>query len=230
MFRTSINRLKDYLRESSATLGSPDFMLLLGTSAPAGSSADRVFARILKLALNEFEKLNPLYLYGVLPPTVNENVYTFQDNFGDYLAGTIDESYIQLVPTTIISLSGSWVYQYRDYLYSPPCLSLMGYPYNNEIYYATRRPVMLTFDSQGKNITNDSFVYCLDIDGRAVDRWFLRYLEYEVLIYLRDQKNNLMYPDMPIDFLSGLSERISEVYQVLETYRQSPIKNAELLR
>lgn len=229
MYRTSINKLKDYLRESSATLGSPDFMLLLGISAPHNSSADRVFARILKLALNEFEKLNPLYLYGVLPNT-DDQVFIFQENFGDYLAGTLDESYIQLVPTSIISLSGSWVYQYRDYVYSAPCLSLTGYPYNNEIYYATRRPVLLTFDPSGKDITDDSYLYCLDIDGGAVDRWFLRYLEYEVLIYLRDQKNNISYPDMPIDFLSGLPERIAEVYQILETYRQSPVKNAELLR
>lgn len=230
MYRTSINKLKDYLRESSATLSSPDFMLLLGTSAPDNSSADRVFARILKLALNEFEKLNPLYLYGTLPESANNQVYTFVDNFGDYLAGTIDEGYIQLVPTTIINVAGSWVYQYRDYVYSAPHLSLAGYPYNKEIYYACRRPVMLTFDEDGKNITPDSFVYCLDIDGRAVDRWFLKYLEYEVLVYLRDQKNNLMYPELPIDFLSGLPERIAEVSQVIDSYRQSPIKNAELLR
>lgn len=233
MERTSINKLKDYLREESPLLGSPDFMKLIAISGKSlNKPADRIFARIVKIALNEFEKLNPLYLYGRLPLSqkVDDGIYVFEDNFGDYLAGTIDEDYLQLVPTSIINIAGSWIYQYRDYVYSPPVLSISSYLYNSDIFYACRRPVLLTFNEDGITLSDDSFIYGLNIDGDAVNRWFLRYLEYEVLIYLREQKNNLSYPDMPIDFLASLPERISEVFNILEGYRQSPIKNAELLR
>lgn len=228
MDRTRINDLKQYLRDSSATLGSPDFMFLLDTSSD-GRGGDHVFARIVYDTLAEYEKLSPVYLYS---PVIAEGdgMYEFKDNFGDYLAGTLPENYITLIPSTIINATGSWIYSYRSYTYTPPWLSYIGSPYGNQVYYAARRPVLLCWDESGRNITDDSYIYFLDVLNHAEHRRFLEYLEYQVLIYLRDQKNNLSYPDNPIDFLAGLPERINEVWQKLEGYRNSPFKNAQLLR
>lgn len=228
MDRTRINDLKGYLRSSSATLGSPDFMELLEISSE-GKGGDHVFARIIKDTLNEFEKLSPVYLYS---PVISEGdgMYEFQDTFADYLAGTIDENHITLIPTSIINAAGSWIYAYRSYTYTAPWLSYVGSPYGNQVYYAARRPMLVTYDEDNQKMTDDSYIYFLDVNGHAEERRFLDFLEYQVLIYLRDQKADLMYPDNPIDFLSNLSERIQEVFNKLEGYRNSPFRNAQLLR
>lgn len=229
MERTSINALKDYLRGTSALLGNPDFMILLDVSANNGSG-DRVFAELIRLALNEYEKLNPLYLYRILPSDQPEGVYYMDSNFMAYLEGLIDENYVELTPLSIIGSGDSWVYQHRDFTYSPPVLVMTCQPYNNQIYYTARRPVLLSYSLSEDKITDDSFIYFLNINSTEVDRWFLDYLEYQVLVYLRDQKANIMYPDLPIDFMSGLPERLNEVYQRLENYRISPYKHGQLLR
>lgn len=229
--RTSINKLKDYLRRSSSTLGSPDFIELLEVSAPKDSSGDVVFVRLIKLALNEFERLNPAYLYGTISQGISSGDYImFTNTFGDYLAGTINAEQIQLVPTAIVNISSSWVNQYRDYVYTAPYLSLGTIPSNGEIYYAARRPVIVSYEEGTKEVTDDSFIYFIDVDQQYKDRIFLKFLEYEILTYLRDQKNNLMYPDMPIDYISGLPERIAELQQAIDAYKTSPIRSAELLR
>jgi len=228
MDRTRINDLKVYLRENSATLGSPDFMDLLEISSE-GKGGDHVFVKLVKSTLDEFEKLSPTYLYS---PVIAEGdgMYEFVDTFGDYLAGTITEDYIVLVPTTIINASGSWVYAYRSFTYTAPWLSYVGSPYGNQVYYAARRPMMISYDENNQKLSDDSYIYFLNVKGHAEERRFLEFLEYTILIYLRDQKSDLMYPDTPIDFLTGLPERIQELFQKLEGYRNSPFKNAQLLR
>lgn len=228
MDRTRINDLKNYLRDGSATLGDPDFMQLLDDTSE-GRGGDHVFARIIKDTLDEFEKLSPCYLYS---PVIAEGdgMYEFVDTFGDYLAGTLTENYIVLVPTTIINATGSWIYAYRSFTYTAPWLSYVGSPYGNQVYYAARRPVLISYDENNKKMTDDSYIYFLNVKGHAEERRFMEFLEYQVLIYLRDQKQNLNYPDNPIDFLSGLPERIQELFNKLESYRNSPFKNAQLLR
>lgn len=226
MIRTKINDLKDYLRGSSSTLGSPDFTILLDVSAPEGSNGDRVFLNLIQLALNEYEKLNPVYLYGRLYDLHAGKVFTMEDNFGSYLEGGIPESQIKLIPISVIHMGDSWVYQYKDFIYTPPYLSIGSTPYNNTYYYMARRPVLITYEEDG-SLADESFIYFIDTKASDRDRWFLRYLEYETLIYLRDQKNNLIYPDLPIDYLSSLPERIAEVMQILEGYRITPYKHGE---
>lgn len=230
MDRTRINDLKMYLREGSALLGEVDFMELLDIAGEEEEeSGDHIFTRLVKKTLDEYEKLSPCYLYS---PVIAEGdgMYEFVDTFGDYLSGTLTENYIVLVPTTIINASGSWVYAYRSFTYTAPWLSYVGSPYGNQVYYAARRPVMISFDENNDKLSDDSFIYFLNVRGHAEERRFLEFLEYEVLVYLRDQKNDLNYPDLPIDYLSALPERIQEIFNKLEAYRNSPFKNAQLLR
>ena len=170
----------------------------------------------LRKALEEHEKVCPLYRRSRI--FINSDSFKFVDNFQAFLDCIITEDYLTLIPkATPYSLASSMLHTRRSWIYDKP---LMKNVYNVGLVdcdYITYYPKVLKEDKESKDFTEDSAIYFMDIDGsKSEDVIFKDQFYYQLLTYLKGIKNNLRYPDMPIELMQGIDEE----YQILQSKLQ----------
>lgn len=189
----------------------------------------KVMKYIIRQALNTFEKRRPLYLYGNIYMTSNE--YTFTDNTELVKSGKLSEHRWTLIPEQVINLSGTMVTMYRNFTYDRPTLRL-NYPATGEarVYYMARRPVLLEKNPVEDEFTPESCIYGLSLYGDYITEQFMKELMFTLINYLIELKSQVNYAEIPIDFMSGLQDKRSELNDELEQFYNNPVSYAKLWR
>jgi hypothetical protein len=205
--------IKDMLLQSSI-LAFIDFEELM--IANPNFSYFEVMSRMVRLALERHERVCPLYKRSTI--YINGNSYEFRDNFKAFLDGKVTENYVTLIPkVSPYSLDTSLLHTRRAWTYNKP---IMNNVYNLgivDIDYIASYPVIMKEDKESKDFTDDSNIYYMSMyGGTSSDGMFKRQFYYQVLNYLKGVKNNLRYPDMPIELLQGIEEE----YQILQSELQ----------
>lgn len=175
-----------------------------------------VMSRLIRLALEAHEKHCPLIKRSTI--YINGNSYEFKDTFKGFLDGKITENYATLIPkVSPFNLDTSLLHTRRAWTYNKP---IMNNVYNLgvvDVDYITSYPVIMDEDKETKDFKEGSAIYYIDLyGGTSADALFKRQFYYQVLIYLKGVKNNLRYPDMPIELMQG----IDEDYQILQSELQ----------
>lgn len=171
-----------------------------------------VMSRLVRLALEQHEKVCPLFKRSSI--FINGNTYEFRDTFHAFLDGKITENYATLIPkVSPHALDTSLLHTRRAWTYNKPVMSNVYNLGQVEIDYIASYPVIMKEDKENKTFTKDSAIYYIPMyQGTSADSMFKRQFYYQVLVYLKGVKNNLRYPDMPLELLQG----IDEDYQILQ--------------
>lgn len=201
--------IKDTLLQSSV-LSFIDFKELMVVND--NYSYFDVLSRLVRLAIENHEKSCPLYKRSTI--FIQGNTYEFRDTFNAFLDGKITENYATLVPkVSPYALDTSLLHTRRAWRYNKPFLTNVYNLGVVECDYIASYPVIMREDKESKNFTEDSAIYYIPLyGGTSQDSMFKRQFYYQVLVYLKGVKNNLRYPDMPIELLQG----IDEDYQILQ--------------
>lgn len=181
-----------------------------------------VMSRLVRLSLENHEKVCPLFKRSTI--FINGNTYEFKDTFQGFLDGKIPEHYATLIPkVSPYALDTSLLHTRRAWKYNKP---FMNNVYNLGVIsvdYIASYPVIMKESPEDKDFTLDSIIYYIPLyGGTSSDSTFKRQFYYQILTYLKAVKNNLRYPDMPIEFLQG----IDEDYQILQNELQEFYRKA----
>lgn len=219
--------IKDMLLQSSI-LAFVDFKDLM-ISNPNFSYFE-VMSRLIRIALETHERVCPLYKRSRL--YLAENTYTFRDTFDAFLECKIKEDFVTLIPkTTPYSLDTSLLHTRRSWLYERPILKNVHNLGLTEIDYITSYPVRMAEHKENKDFTDNSAIYYIDMyGGKTEDAMFKRQFYLQVLTYLKGVKNNLRYPDMPLELLQGIEEEYSLLSQELQEFYRKSATHGRLYR
>ena len=187
-----------------------------------GSFTDS-FTEIVRRSLSEFELKYPLLMWDK-SVYINKSgdKYTFQDNFKDYINGNITEESLELIPTSILHYTDGLLKQYRDFSYVRPQVRIKKSGLL-KISYFTKYPLVINKDKHEDEFSDDSYIYGLELDAGPHITYFLYILEFNLLMALRDQKQQMSYSEQPLDFYQGLDERQSKVEEWINDWYQNPI-------
>jgi len=153
-----------------------------------------IFARIIKRSLLEWDRRRPPNMYKIISLTENNslsnyygNVYTFSDNFDKYVNGEIEESEIELIPSSI-----GYVKVGRNFIspnyweYKKPNLFLsMGYR-TVGVRFFHRYKFIYNFAPDGE-FTSDSKIYFLDNSDDA----FVNLVSYVLLRVIKATRDSI---------------------------------------
>lgn len=215
-------RIKDLISEIvtlSSTLAFVDFKVLMKTNPNATYFS--IVNTLLHNSLEAHERHCPLFKRSFI--FIKGNDYTFVDNFESYLAGKIPEKYVILLPKTKpFNLDGSLLHTRRSWDYNKPVLSGVFSIGSVTCDYMTSYPCITNEDKDGDDFTDDSAIYYMDFHGgRTNDVLFKKQFYFHILGYLKGIKNNIRYPDMPMELLQGIDEDYNIVQaQLQESYRK----------
>lgn len=219
-----VSEIIEFIHGIGPMYNSPDFVELL-TLNDTGKFTT-VFKSILKRALGDYELKYPLLMWDRNIYVQNEK-YSFIDNYDAFLEGKITEEYLELIPTSVVHYTNGLLKAYRDFTYIRPLLKI-GKNGKTKVSYFTKYPLKLTIDKHEDKFTEDSHIYGIDMEAGPPLTYLMYQIEYYLLIYLRDQKAQLAYTDLPIDFMSNLETRLSEVQTDIQDWYQNPIWYAKL--
>ena len=122
--------------------------------------------------------------------------YQFDDNFASYIAGSISERNIELIPEAFFAvnldefhaLTSNWWNYRKPIIYASF--------HNVNVRYATKYPTSVTYAADG-SFSLDSAVYYID----EFNEPFLRRLAFQLLTRIKAVKNSVELPTM-IQFLN----------------------------
>jgi hypothetical protein len=166
---------------------------------------------LVRKALANFERKCPLFKKSRVYMASSE--YTFEDTFQSFLDGTITEEYTTLIPKVVYSMDNSLLHARRSWIYTRP--TLQTYHSMKLVYvdYMTSYPFISKSETEVDEFTTDSAIYYIPLhNGTTQDFMFKRQFYLEVLKYINNIKNNLQYPDMPIQLLQGLDMEIQSLF------------------
>ena len=219
--------IKDMLLQSSllAFVDFKDIML-----ANPNFSYYEVMSRLVRLALEAHEAVCPLYKRSRI--FINGSTYTFRDNFDAFLDCKIKEDFVTLIPkTTPYNVDTSLLHTRRSWLYEKPVLKNVYNLGVIDIDYITNYPVRMKESPETKDFTDDSAIYYMDMYGaKTEDAKFKRQFYLQVITFLKGVKNNLRYPDMPMELLQGIEEEYQYVSQELQEFYRKSATHGRLYR
>jgi len=192
---------------------------------------------IVKLALRDWETYNPLFLTLkiYLRPDINRT-FKFEDNFKEYIKGTITEDQITLVPSTLLGLSFS-----NTYVLSPMVRSIKYVPpYIYGLYYSPGRywvnglykyPIYEEYDKVSKDFTDKCGIYYLGnySESDSTYQKLMDQIYVGVGNYLLGLKKNLSLPDFPIELFQALEEDVQKVQSELENWYSNSLPSGQYL-
>lgn len=220
--KIKVKELVEDMLLKSSILAFVDFRDLM-TSNP-NFSYFSVVSKLIKSALQKHESKIPLFKTSRIYVKPGQNDYTFVDNFDLFLDCKIQEKYTTLIPkVSPYSADSSLLHARRSWVYDRPVLKRMYIQGQIDVEYMTYYPNIIKEDEESKDFTDDSYIYYMSLyEGPSSDLLFKRQFYYEVVNYLKGVKNNLRYPDMPIELLQGIDEEYSILQSDLqEAYRKN---------
>lgn len=182
-----------------------------------------IVSKLVRAALQKYEAKIPFYKRSRIYIQPGTRDYTFIDNFSAFLDCKIQERYVTLIPkVSPYSADHSLLHARRSWVYERPSLKNMYIDGSIDVEYMTYYPVVIKEDKESDDFTDDSYIYYMSLyEGPSKDLIFKRQFYYEVITYLKGVKNNLRYPDMPIELLQGVDEEYSILQSELqESYRK----------
>lgn len=222
--------IKDLIDDTiiqSAILAMIDFRDLI--SVNPNFSYTKVMKRLVIQALERFEKSCPLFKRSRVHFVGND--YEFKDTFSAFLDGTITEEYANLIPRAVYNIDTSLLHTRRSWRYDRP---LMRGTYNMGtvwIDYLASYPWVMEEASCGNDFTDESCIYYIPLyGGSSQDAAFKRQFYFEVLTYMKSIKNNLRYPDMPIELMQGIDEEYQILQQELQEFYRKCASHGKLYR
>lgn len=216
---TKINDIIDFIHGINPMYNTPDFVVLLRISSQ--KSFVKAFSSIIKRSLAEIELKVPLFMWDKTI-AVRNGEYTFTSNFDLCLKGEMSWDMLELVPTSILHYTTGLLTAYRDMSYIAPKMKIPRTGRVRISYYA-RYPIVLTKDEHEDKFTDDAIIYGITEADGSNWTYFMYILEYNLLMYLRDQKSMMTYQDMPLEFLTNVDSRISEIQTDLQDLYSNPI-------
>lgn len=221
MISISINEVTDLIFGSSPLYVSPDVRSLLRLTST--KSFVTSFKSIVKVALKDLELKIPLFIMDKKIYVDSSGKYEFRSNFDAYIKGNagITEDYLELVPLSIVSYSDGLISHPRRVNYFAPVAKFRGGG-EKSINYTTRYPVTFTSDSKSDIFTEDAKIYGLNEDSGAAFRFFCDLLEYRLCLFLRDQKAQLSFTELPLEILQSIDMRIGELESNLQDFWSNP--------
>lgn len=217
-----VSEILDYLHGLGPMYNSPKVEEILAINDD--HSYYIVLKDILDRSLSEFELKVPLFMLdrSMYSPS-NGAMVEFKDNYDAYLEGRITEQYIELVPTSILHYTDGLLRSYRDFTYVCPYVR-MPRKGSFKISYHAKYPKRFKKDEKTQGFTVDSHIYGLSKDYSGPDfTYFMYIVEYNILVYLREQKAQMTYSDLPIEFYANLDQRVQEILQDLQDWYSNPI-------
>lgn len=214
---------KIFIRSALIAVDSLNEILSINNSL----SCDQILLEIIKNALREFERTNPLILemkisrdqmstcYGM------EGYYEIKSNFTLWLDCLISEDQIILVPNCIpkwrsmgsYPMAGSYSY-FTDY--RRPYLFMGDLPLNDRFYIKAicSRPIIPDFlpDKTFNEDSNKAAIYWMNVeDGGPKGDYFLDLCLCHLLDYIRQLKASVQLPGMSIDILGNVDAAYQEL-------------------
>lgn len=220
-----ISEIIDYILGIGPMYNAPNFIEILRLN-DKGSFVS-VFNRILQKSFNEYELKYPLFMWDKTIYVRNNMIREFTDNYENYLKGEVGEEYLELIPTSVVHYTDGLLRAYRDFTYVMPRLKI---PRTGtfKISYFTKYPMRLTKDEHKDEYSKDAHVYGISTNSGPDFTYLMYIIEYNLLLYLRDQKAQMSYIDLPIEFYQNLETRISEIQTDINDWYQNPVWYAKL--
>lgn len=220
-----VSEIIDFLHGIGPMYNAPDFVEVLRLTDQG--SFTKVFKRIIERSLGEYELKCPLFMWDKTVYSNNDSV-VFTDNYEAFLEGKISEEYIELIPTSVVHYTDGLLKQYRDFTYIRPRLKI---PRNGKfkISYFAKYPTRFNVDKHKDKFTEDAHIYGIDKDSGADFTYLMYFIEYNLLLYLRDQKAQMTYVDLPIEFYNNLETRLGELLNDIQDWYNNPVWYAKLL-
>lgn len=225
--KLKVNEIVDYLLGLGPMYNAPNFQEVLALNDTG--SFTKTFIQLLKKSLSEFELKYPLFMWDrkIYIPQANVH-YQFEDNYDALLKGDITEDSLQLIPTSVVHYTDGLLRSYRDFSYVMPNIRIPRKGVIKVSYFA-KYPHRFTMDKHEDKFTDDAHIYGIS-ELSGVDFTYLMYIiEYNLCIYLRDQRAQMSYIDLPIEFYQNLDTRIGELYTDIQDWHQNPIWYSKLL-
>lgn len=188
-----------------------------------------VMEQLVRQALEEFERKCPLFKRSKV--YIPGNHYTFVDNFESFLSGDVTEEYLTLIPKVVYSLDKSLLHARRDWIYQRPMISEIYSLGRTFVEYMCSYPCVFKSEDEVDEFTDDSAIYFLSIEGGMTqDLMFKHQFYLTVMTYVNNIKNNLQYPDLPIQLLQGIEIEIQKYEQLLTEFYRKANAHGRLLR
>jgi hypothetical protein len=155
--------------------------------------ANRIFLRILRKSLDNYEQSFPLVLGKDLH--ITNNNYTFIDNTSGVFSGNIDEDNIELVPTTVVKLSHGVAAMTSNYWrYEKPIL----YAPSGDILcrYFTNHPINVKIGPD-KKFTEDSYIW-----GIQYPTIFENQFDFEMLKSIKSFSEQVQFSNIAVSYVN----------------------------
>lgn len=219
MVITKISDIIETIHGLSPMYNTPDFVVLLRISSM--KSFTKAFTSIFNRSIAEFELKVPFFMWDKTI-AVREGTYTFTSNFDKCVSGEMSWDMLELVPTSILHYTDGLLAAYRDMSYVAPKMRI---PRSGRvrISYYSKYPKVLKYDKHLDEFSDDSAIYGIGEELGANWTYFIYILEYNLLLYLRDQKSMMTYQDMPLEFFNNIDTRIGEIQADLNDLYTNPI-------
>ena len=242
MEKTLLSDLKKkiFIRSALIALESLDEILNINNNL----SGDEILLEIIKNALREFERSNPLILemkmnkhqmstcYGM------EGFYEIKSNFTLWLDCHISEDQIILVPNSIpqwrnigsFPVPGAYSHfsEYRR-----PYVFLGDMPSDEEFYVRgiCSRPIIPDFlpDKTFNTESEKAAIYWMNVEQGVQGDQFLDLCLCHLLDYIRQMKSSMILPGMSIDVLGNVDSAYQELRSRCDQDRLQSGWSGELL-
>lgn len=242
MEKTLLTDLKRklYIRSALIAIGSLDEILGMDDNL----SGDEILLEIIKNALREFEKSNPLILEMKLNKEQmgtclgKEGFYEVKSNFTLWLDCMISEDQIVLVPNSLpkwrnlnsYPVAGSYCYFSE---YQRPYLYLGDMPSNTQFYMKgiCSRPIIPDFlpDRTFNKDSKKAAIYWMNIEEGARGDHFVDLCLCHLLDYVRQLKASVTLPGVSVDVLGNVDSAYQELRSRCDQYELQSSWYGELL-
>lgn len=231
MDKTLLTDLKRklYIRSALIAIGSLDELLGMDDNL----SGDEILLEIIKNALREFEKSNPL----ILEMNLNKDqmgtcygrngYYEFKSNFTLFLDCMISENQIVLVPNSIpmwrninsYPVPGSYTYFSE---YQRPYVYLGDMPSDSQFIVRgiCSRPIIPDFlpDRTFNKDSKKAAIYWMNVEEGVDGDYFIDLCLCHLLDYIRQLKSSVSLPGMSIDVLGNVDSAYQELRSRCDQY------------
>lgn len=242
MDKTLLTDLKKKLYIRSALIAIGGLNEILGMDD--NLSGDEILLEIIKEALREFEKSNPLILEmkmnkGAMATCYGrEGFYEIKSNFTLFLDCMISEDQIVLVPNSIpqwrninsYPVPGSYTYFSE---YQRPYVYLGDMPSNDQFIVRgiCSRPIIPDFlpDRTFNKDSQKAAIYWMNVEEGTQGNYFLDLCLCHLLDYIRQLKSSVSLPGMSIDVLGNVDSAYQELRSRCDQYELQSSWRGELL-
>ena len=228
---------KIFIRSAMIALDSLDEILGMNSYL----SADEILLEIIKKALREFEKTDPLILEMRMNTAQMGTCYgmdgfkEIKSNFTLFLDCMISEDQIILVPNAIpmwragsnVSLAGTSSYPtpgaYTYFSeYRRPYVFIGDMPHDSQFFMRglCSRPIIPDFlpDKSFNTNSNKAAVYWMNIEEGNQGQYFVDLCMVHLLDYIRQLKASIQLPGMSMDILGNVDSAYQELRQKCDMY------------